>query len=368
MFRNVRKGLMSGILGMILVGLVGCGGPTAPAIPTIDVPAGFVGLQAGGISVTVPENNLWAKATENKIFVQSDSKVEFTKATLTQSEANTVKSLFEKKNATPDQFVLEPVFNKVNRNPSKTEVVEVKDGVAILKATFNEWWKQTGENNWSLNHSDENYDGRTPRYVIAMTDGENCTFAIFKDKDLSEKAVANPAYFKDEFKLLATDGGSELTAEGAQKLLSAASDIQANLEENIEKQEVFVGKGYATDGSDDRFFHRCSLCIDHTVNNSAKNVREVEIAFTAYNGVGMWTNFSRYSSNYGAPYTSFFKENIPAGESSNTEWKWEVHNDSSELKNVQAIVKSALFDDGTRWENPLYELWADKYVEKNFEE
>ncbi len=368
MFKNVRKGLMTGMIGVILVGLVGCGGPTAPAIPTIEVPAGSVGIQAGGISVAVPESNLWAKADENKITVQSDSKIEFVKATLDQNEQETVKNIFKKKSDAVSPFEFDVVLNKINRDPSKSELVEVKDGVAIIKATYTSWWKQTADNSWSLMHSDENYDGRTPRYVIAMTDGESCTFAIFKDKDLYEKAMANPAYFKDEYKLLATDGGNELTPEGAQKLLDAANSLQADLKENIEKQEIRVGEGYATDGSDDRFFGRCSLCINSTVNESSKNIREVEVAFTAYNGAGMWTNFSRYSTNYGSPYVSYFTENIPAGESTKTEWKWEVHNDASELNNVQVIVKSALFDDGTRWENPLYDLWVDKYAEKNFEE
>jgi len=57
---------------------------------------------------------------------------------------------------------------------------------------------------------------------------------------------------------------------------------------------------------------------------------------------------------------TFTDANMMPGEKSNSNYGWNLSEDT-EISEVRACVKSAVFYGGETWDNPLYENWENKY-------
>ncbi len=358
MYKNLRNFVLTGILVTTLACLSGCGS-------SIKVPKDHVGFQAGPVSFVLPEKDLWAVQESDGYNLYGGSKVEVIKVNTGAEKAGEITVGIDKK-SNSSMFADAILKDLQSSMPSESKVREVKDGVAVVEAVYTEWRpKLPIKPNRAYPNAEDDKESNLPHYVIGLSNGKTSYFYVFLDKEAYEKALVDVSKFNDDFSLLATDGSQEPNAETTNKYIQAGSDKLSNIDDALETLEIRTKGAFSGDKSDNTFGWS-SVGVDSIINDTDKNIKNARVAFTAFNDEGKWTDFYWWGLYHGPVWYDRVSDEIPAGDSLEGHGNY-IKNQPSDLSTVKAIVKDVTFDDGSTWENPLYDAWAEKYVAKNQE-
>ncbi len=375
MYKYLRKLLLTGVLAMTLCGLSGCGS-------SINVPKGHIGFQVGPVSFTLPDNDVWVAQNEDSINVYSDSKVKIFKVPVNPNNKGNIAVQIDldmnkpktSENGTLTTDILEDCTPVV---PTSKEKELTKDRVVVIRAIYPNWEPiyRTAKITPTKTDIENDKELGMPHYVIALSDGVTSYFYVFTDKKAFEEATVDPSLFGSELELLATDGSSNPNQDAAQIYHQRGQDKLQNIDNALKELEIY------TDGVEVEntrgFFgstYRTLKC-NTLVNNTDKNIKELKIAFVAFDHNGKWTNFHGPSGRMGPTFygpvwyanmkSLYSDEFIVPANSSKNGGTTTVHNTMGYFAAVKSIVKEATFEDGSVWENPLYDVWYEKYAEKD---
>ncbi len=372
MCKKLGNFILTGILVTTLMGLTGCGS-------SVNVPKGHVRFQVGPVSFILPNNDVWVAQNKDSINVYSDSKVKIFKVPVNPNKKGNIAVQIDldmnkpktSENGTLTTDILEDCTPVV---PTSKEKELTKERVVVIRAIYPNWEPIYRTAKITPTKTDIKNDKELgmPHYVIALSDGVTSYFYVFTDKNAFEEATVDPSLFGSELQLLASDGSSNPNQDAAQIYLQRGQDKLQNIDNALKELEIY------TDGVEVEnargFFGSTftTLKCDTFVNNTDKNVKELKVAFVAFDGNGEWTNFydspgpTFYGPVWYADMKSPFSDQfiVPAN-SSNEGKSTTVKNTMGYFVTVKSIVKEATFEDGGVWENPLYDAWYEKYAEKN---
>ncbi len=356
MYKKITNVILTGILATTLMGLTGCGS-------SMKVPKDHIGFQAGPVSFVLNEKDLWAVQESDGYNLYDGSKVEVIKVNTGAEKAGEITVGIDKNSKSP--MLADAILDDLQQKwPSERKVREIKNGVAVVEAVYTEWRQRLPVKSSRTYPNAENDKERSlPHYVIALSNGKTSYFYVFLDKEAYEQALVDVTKFDDEFSLLATDGSHEPNAETTAKYIQAGSDKLNNIDDALETLEIRSKGAFSGDKSDNSLGWS-SVGVDSIINDTDKNIQSARVAFTAYNNEGKWTDFYWWGLYYGPVWYDNMSDQIPAGKSIEGNVNY-IKNQPSDVATVKAIVKDVTFDDGSTWENPLYNVWAEKYVAKN---
>ncbi len=356
MFKNFRNFFLLGVISTALLGLCGCGS-------SIKVPAEHVGFLAGPVSFVLPDDDVWAVQEIEGFNVYGGSKVQVIK--LNTDVANAAEINSEINNQSTSNTFANTILKDLQEGmPSESKVREVKNGVAVVEAVYTTWRADLPPKpNRAYPNAEDDKESALPHYVIALSNGKITYFYVFLDKDVYEKALVDVSKFDGSFTLLATDGSHKPSEAAANKYFEIGTNKLNAVDDDLRKLEIYAFNPYSSDPADS-IFGWSGVGVRSIVNKTDKNIQSAKVAFTAFNDEGKWTDFFWWGYFHGPVWYDHCKEPIPSGDAIDGHGNY-VKNPKDELSVVKAVVKEVTFDDGSTWENPLYDVWVEKYVAKN---
>ena len=138
-----------------------------------------------------------------------------------------------------------------------------------------------------------------------------------------------------------------------------------SLEKKIKDLEILkvVKTGIIVQSTDYKILYPDMIQVIVKNTSKTKTVKEFVVGVVGYDNNGFPIKIKlQYDFDEGEylQELTFTDANMMPGEKSNSNYGWNL-SDDTEISEVRACVKSAVFYGGETWDNPLYENWENKY-------
>ncbi len=378
---------------------------------SIEVPEGYSGFTVNNVEFVLPSDNLWTtqnKVTDTSIAIYQDNSLCAVVSNKPYSSSASFSKVYDLINSPKDkeaqtnaygEYLSSLQFSNPEMTP-KNVIFEIRRDVVLVKT---EWDPAVLKKKFDNRTSDKlmleasqpgpyNIEvfGPDGKYMlIQLTDKRAFELATLTGSSMSDTLSIscagpggmNPLYKLGESKEAAMkkieeenkkkEEARKKEAEEKKKVEEEKAEKMKNLDDEVVKQEIHH-LGSWIDIGDPQYpsLYPPSLCVSKIVNNTDKTIRECTIAFAAWDKNGMYVNIEeRYGSRKSAEFLGLYDIHIEPNSSVNLGINhcWQITDRGNMIDTVKAIVSQATFHDGTTWENPMYNLWREKYLRVNLE-
>ncbi len=390
-------GMLFGICIALCV-LTGCQGHH------IEVPEGYTGFSVNNVEFALLSENLWtteSNITETNITLYQDNKLCAVVSTKPYGKDVSASGVYDLIKASEDkdaqqeaykQYLESLEFPNPEIGPKSINIDVQKDLVLVktewdssgLKKKFDskEAKDLTEEANRPGSFNVEVFGPEGKYMLLQFTNRRSYELTAVMNSSmedaLSISCMGNkgmtPLYElgevkETEFKKIEEE--NKRKEEQKKRELEEKAEKLKDLDSEIANQEIHHVNSWVDPG-DPQYpnLYPPSLCVSKIVNNTDKTIRECTIAFAAWDSSGMYVNIEqRYGSRKSPEYLGLYDTHIQPKSEANLglDHCWQFTDRGNMVTTTKAIVMEATFHDGTKWDNPMYDLWREKYLRKNLE-